>query len=183
MLHTDFTSCKTFDDVLASVKREITAECEAIMAKVKNLWFVPSPFAQMLIGKTKYKNFGIHGTGIATASDSLAAVKKYVFDEKSVSAEDMLAAVDANFENAPELLDKLRNEAPKMGPPICTQMPLRARRTVRAVSGEQVQALRCSTSGTQTISARLPTEESAASPSVPTSPQASLQRPQVPFRL
>ncbi len=115
MLHSDFTSCKTFDDVLASVKREITAECEAIMAKVKNLWFVPSPFAQMLLGKTKYKNFGIHGTGIATASDSLAAVKKYVFDEKSVSAEEMLAAVDANFENSPELLDKLRNESPKMG--------------------------------------------------------------------
>ena len=115
MLHTDFTSCKTFDDVLASVNREITAECEAIMGKVKDLWFGPSPFAEQLLGKIKYRNFGVHGTGIATASDSLAEIKKYVFDEKSVIAEEMLRSVDANFENTPELLDKLRGEAPKMG--------------------------------------------------------------------
>jgi len=115
MLHNDFVSCKTFDDVLASVKREINAECEAITGKVKNVWFVPSPFAELVVGEIKYRNFGIHGTGIATASDSLAAIKKYVFDEKSITAKEMLDAVDADFEGTPELLDKLRNEAPKMG--------------------------------------------------------------------
>jgi len=63
----------------------------------------------------KYNNFGIHGTGIATAADSLAAIKKYVFEEQSVSKAELLAAVDSNFENTPELLHKLRFEAPKLG--------------------------------------------------------------------
>ena len=63
----------------------------------------------------KYNNFGIHGTGIATATDSLAVIKKYVFEEKSLGKQELIAAVDANFENTPELLHKLRYEAPKLG--------------------------------------------------------------------
>jgi formate C-acetyltransferase len=63
----------------------------------------------------KYNNFGIHGTGIATAADSLAAIKKYVFEEKTIKKEDLIEAVDSNFENTPELLNLLRYNAPKLG--------------------------------------------------------------------
>jgi formate C-acetyltransferase len=63
----------------------------------------------------KYNNFGIHGTGIATAADSLAVIKKYVFAEKSLGKAELIAALDANFENDPELLHKLRFDAPKLG--------------------------------------------------------------------
>ena len=63
----------------------------------------------------KYNNFGIHGTGIATAADSLAVIKKYVFDEKIISKAELINAVDNNFENEPELLHELRFEAPKLG--------------------------------------------------------------------
>ena len=115
VLHSRFTSCKSFDEVVDAVKNEITAECESIMAKIKDLWFVPSPFMSVMLDEIKYRNFGFHGTGIATAADSLAAIKKYVFDEKYISAEDMVKAVDDNFEHYPDLLYKLRNEAPKMG--------------------------------------------------------------------
>lgn len=115
VLHSCFTSCKSFDEVMDAVKNEITAECESIMAKIKDLWFVPSPFMSVMLDEIKYRNFGFHGTGIATAADSLAAIKKYVFDEKYISAENMVKAVDDNFEHYPDLLYKLRNEAPKMG--------------------------------------------------------------------
>lgn len=115
VLHKDFVNCATFEEVMAAVKREINAECDVITGSINNLWFVPSPLVNVVMDEIKYQNFGVHGTGIATASDSLAAIKKYVFEEKSISAADMLAAVDANFENTPELLEKLRNEAPKMG--------------------------------------------------------------------
>ena len=115
VLHSRFTSCNSFDEVMDAVKGEITAECESIMAKIKDLWFVPSPFMSVMLDEIKYRNFGFHGTGIATAADSLAAIKKYVFDEKYISAEDMVRAVDDNFEHYPDLLYKLRNEAPKMG--------------------------------------------------------------------
>jgi pyruvate-formate lyase len=63
----------------------------------------------------KYNNFGIHGTGIATAADSLAAICKYVYEEKTVTASQLIAAVDSDFENYSELLHMLRYEAPKMG--------------------------------------------------------------------
>lgn len=115
VLHGCFAECDSFEDVMAAVKFEIDAECERITDSVKNLWFVPSPFLRLILKDIKYRNFGVHGTGIATASDSLAAIKKYVFDEKYITAREMLDAVDANFENTPELLSKLRNEAPKMG--------------------------------------------------------------------
>lgn len=115
MLHTSFLGCNTFDDVLSAVEKEIKSECESIMANIHDLWFVPSPFMSVMLDDIKYRNFGFHGTGIATASDSLAAIKKYVFDEKYISAEELVKAVDDNFENTPDLLYKLRNEAPKMG--------------------------------------------------------------------
>ena len=115
MLHRDFTSCKTFDEVMDAVKKEITDECESIMSKIKDIWFVPSPFMSVMLDEIKYRNFGFHGTGIATAADSLAAIRKYVFDEKYITAEELVKAVDDDFEHTPELLYKLRNEAPKMG--------------------------------------------------------------------
>ena len=115
MLHNEFTSCKTFDEVLDAVNKEIVAECDSIRAKIHDLWFVPSPFMSVMLDEIKYRNFGFHGTGIATAADSLAAIEKYVFDEKYITAEELVKAVDDNFEHYPDLLYKLRNEAPKMG--------------------------------------------------------------------
>ena len=115
MLHSEFTSCKTFDEVLSAVNKEIVAECDSIRAKIHDLWFVPSPFMSVMLDEIKYRNFGFHGTGIATAADSLAAIEKYVFDEKYITAEELVKAVDDNFEHYPDLLYKLRNEAPKMG--------------------------------------------------------------------
>ncbi|MBR4897033.1 MAG: pyruvate formate-lyase, partial [Clostridia bacterium] len=119
--HTSLLSAETFDDFAAAVKREIRAQAEEIMAKVHDLWFVPSPFLDLLYGGrdisqgNKYNNFGIHGTGISCAADSLAAIKKYVYDEKAVSKEDYLAAVDADFAGYDELLHRLRYESPKVG--------------------------------------------------------------------
>lgn len=110
-----------FDTFWQSVTAEIKSEVNAICDGIKNLWFVPSPFMDVCTDSEdvslggKYNNFGIHGTGVATAADSLTAIKKYVFDEKSISKEEYLKAVDTDFANSPELLHKLRYETPKMG--------------------------------------------------------------------
>lgn len=120
-LHADLAAADTFADFMKSVKDRIKAECIKITDSVKDLWFVPSPFMKVMMSVDdiadggKYNNFGVHGTGIATAADSLEAIKKYVFDEKSVSKEELIKAVDENFENSSELLAKLRYETPKMG--------------------------------------------------------------------
>ena len=63
----------------------------------------------------KYNNFGIHGTGCAPAVDSLAAIKRIVFDEKKLSISELTDVVDSNFEGHEKILAEVRNEAPKMG--------------------------------------------------------------------
>ncbi len=119
-LHHDLAGAATFGDFFAAVKARVTAQAAAITEGIRDLWFVPSPFMGVLTRPdihcgAKYNNFGIHGTGIATAADSLAAIRRYVFEEARLSKEALLKAVDENFENDPVLLHLLRYEAPKVG--------------------------------------------------------------------
>ncbi len=119
--HTSLKTSASFEDFVRAVEGEIRHEVDEIISKVRGVWFVPSPFLDLLYGGRDiskgnvYNNFGIHGTGISSAADSLAAIKKYVFDEKRITPDEYLAAVDADFENAPELLHLLRYETPKVG--------------------------------------------------------------------
>jgi formate C-acetyltransferase len=110
----------TFDSFLEAVRDELFVEIDRLTGSIKDLWFVPSPFLNLLMERNiaqggKYNNFGIHGTGIATAADSLAAIKKYVYEEKRIDKEAYLEAVKSNFETHDEFLPLLRQEAPKMG--------------------------------------------------------------------
>lgn len=119
-LHNSLNECENYDDFFDAVQKEIFEECNNICDNIKNLWFVPSPFMNVMMKGGiyeggKYNNFGIHGTGIATAADSLAAIEKYVFTDKTISKNDLLEAVDSNFEKHSEILPILRYEAPKMG--------------------------------------------------------------------
>ncbi len=120
VLHNDLLSCDCYEDFFDSVKNEIQKECDNICESINDLWFVPSPFMNVLMDcniydKGKYNNFGIHGTGIATAADSLAAIKKYVFEEKTLDKTYLIKAIDENFANSPELLHQLRYKSPKLG--------------------------------------------------------------------
>jgi formate C-acetyltransferase len=60
-------------------------------------------------------NYGVHGTGLSTAADSLASIKKFYFEEQSVSLEELSDALQNNFAGHEALQERLRNEAPKMG--------------------------------------------------------------------
>ena len=120
VLRKHLESSQSYEEFFGYIREEIQRESDRICAGIKDLWFVPSPFMNVLMGRNiadggKYNNFGIHGTGIATAADSLAVIKKYVFEEKTLDKAALIAALDANFENDPELLHKLRFEAPKLG--------------------------------------------------------------------
>lgn len=119
-LHESLEKSESFNDFMMAVEAEIKKQSDEICEGIKELWFVPSPFMNVMIdggiyNGAKYNNFGIHGTGVATASDSLAVIKKYVFEEKTISKTDLLEAVDSDFEKHSEILPILRFEAPKMG--------------------------------------------------------------------
>ena len=119
-LHKYLMECETFEEFLGKVKEEIQKECDAICDNIKDLWFVPSPFMNIMIDGgiydgAKYNNFGLHGTGVATAADSLAVISKYIYDEERFTKEALIEAVDSDFELHSEMLPILRYEAPKMG--------------------------------------------------------------------
>ena len=119
-LHKYLLSSDTFSDFLEKVREEVKNEADRICEGIDDLWFVPSPFMNVMMDCNiyeggKYNNFGIHGTGIATASDSLAVIEKYVFEDKTISKETLIEAVDSDFAKHREILPILRYEAPKMG--------------------------------------------------------------------
>jgi len=66
-------------------------------------------------GGARYNFTGVQGVGTATVGDSLAAIAWLVFDQKRVTMDQLLAAIDADFEGQEELRQMLLNKAPKYG--------------------------------------------------------------------
>lgn len=117
--------CNSFEEFYALVEAEIKKRCSAMVECHKNLYMKPSPIMSILSdcaierkvdisAGMKYNNYGIHGTGLASATDSLASIKKFCFDEKSISPNELIEVLKNNFTNAQEIFEKLRS-APKMG--------------------------------------------------------------------
>lgn len=115
-----------FEDLMANVKKAVFAQADKLRAGVHDIYMEPAPLMSILmdgcvekgtdISKgNKYNNFGFHGTGIATAVDSLAAIRKYVFEEKKITKAELLEALLTNFEGRERMANMLRYEAPKMG--------------------------------------------------------------------
>jgi pyruvate-formate lyase len=119
-------SSGTFEVFLSYVEKLIAEACKKTVAQCSNLWFIPAPFLSVLTqgcierkrdiseGAT-YNNWGLHGTGIATAVDSLTNIRRTIFEEQSLSAEDLIDAIDQDFKGHEELLHRLRYESPKFG--------------------------------------------------------------------
>jgi len=66
-------------------------------------------------GGAHYNFLTVEGIALATVADSLAAVKKLVYEEKSIRMEDLLNALKTNFEGSESLRQTLLNKAPKFG--------------------------------------------------------------------
>ncbi|MBQ6351635.1 MAG: pyruvate formate-lyase, partial [Lentisphaeria bacterium] len=65
-------------------------------------------------GGGEHYHFGCHGCGSSTAADSLAAVKKWVYDRREVTPEELLHALETNYRDADALRRKMQ-DAPKTG--------------------------------------------------------------------
>ncbi|MBE6560400.1 MAG: pyruvate formate-lyase [Ruminococcaceae bacterium] len=120
-VHADLALAETMEGFWESVRRVMREELASIMDGIRDVWFVPAPFMDVLTDSdditkgAKYNNFGLHGTGVACAADSLAAIEKYQFTDHFRSGGEYLRAVDSDFAEDTELLVKLRREAPKFG--------------------------------------------------------------------
>ena len=119
-------ACDCYEEFQAAVYACVRREAERICRQLKNVYLFPASFLSLMVegcserGQDiseggKYNNYGIHGTGITTAVDSLAAIKKYIFEEKKIEKRDLIQALKQNFEGYMELRNLLRYTAPKMG--------------------------------------------------------------------
>lgn len=68
-----------------------------------------------LKGGAIYNVRGVVLKSIVNCVDALAAIKKFVYDERTVSWEELLSALKADFEGHETLRQKLRNDSPKFG--------------------------------------------------------------------
>ena len=117
--------CDTFEELLGYIEPVFSEVCSE-MLKEPPVRFAPIPLLSMAVDgclesarmlndfPAKYNNHGFHGAGVANATDALAAVKKVIFDDRTVEKRELLEAMKANFVGY-DKLRKLLREAPKMG--------------------------------------------------------------------
>lgn len=125
-IHKHLMTCETFPELLEKTCEQISLEAQETIEEGNTRLLPEQPFLSIFMdgcmesltsmwqGGTKYHNFGVHGLAISVAADSLAAVKKNVYEEKTIGKQELLDALNNNFEGTPELRQKLLH-SPKMG--------------------------------------------------------------------
>lgn len=88
---------------------------------------MPVPFLSLVIddciangrdynaGGARYNTSYIQGVGIGTLTDSLAAIKYHIYEKKSFTMPELLAALDANFTGYDRLHHLVRENSPRYG--------------------------------------------------------------------
>ena len=119
-------TARDFESFKSRVVEVLNRKAKEITDGVKNIFIEPAPWQSVMMRDclatghdisegARYNNYGIHGTGLANAVDALAAVRKFVFEEKSVAPAQLLRDMDEDFSEDAQLLHTLRTRAPKMG--------------------------------------------------------------------
>ena len=127
----DAKTFKSYDALQSAVKKQLEHSMKyhaEFYATGRSLFahYMPSPFSSALVddciknatdmnaGGARYAMDGHTPIGMIDFIDSLAAIKKLVFNEKSVEINQLLEALSVNFEGYEELHEKLLS-APKYG--------------------------------------------------------------------
>ena len=120
------TDGDTFEGILARTSAQIKAQLTRLLDDYATLLLPPAPYYSVLMdgclerGRDlsrglRYNNFGVHGAHAVNAADALAAVQKFIFEDKSVATTEMVDALEADFEGYLTLQEKLVVEGPKVG--------------------------------------------------------------------
>jgi pyruvate formate-lyase/glycerol dehydratase family glycyl radical enzyme len=125
----DFTS---FDQLMEAFHQQMVHAIELKIvydgiARQAYAEFCPVPFTSLLIsdclengreyhdGGARYNLPLICGVGTGTMADSLAAIKKLVYDEEKISLEELVSALRSDFAGYERLRQMLLNRPPKWG--------------------------------------------------------------------
>ncbi len=111
--------CNDFEEFFSLVENDLYAECDRLIFESNQQRYRASPYLSVFVqgciesGKdisqagAVYNNYGCHGAGIATAADSLAAIKEVIFDNSIYSKEVLLDALKNNFIGYEEMRNRL----------------------------------------------------------------------------
>ena len=123
---------KSYDELYEAYKKQvehlidIKIEGSNIIEKIY-AEYMPAPFLSIITndcisrgkdynaGGARYNTNYIQGVGIGTITDSLAAIKYNVFDEKKFTMEELIKALEHNFEGYDMIANLVRNKTPKYG--------------------------------------------------------------------
>jgi formate C-acetyltransferase len=125
VIRRDLDKCEDFASFLIMVHMEIEAQCKALVTERSGLFCRPAPLMTVLMPEctknltdvtlgNKYNNYGIHGVGVATAADSIAAVNALVFNGHMTPAE-LIDALDQDFVGYESLRNRMLTKLPHMG--------------------------------------------------------------------
>ncbi len=104
------------------MKVEVNQYIESMFAR-----YVPAPFLSVVIqdcidkgrdyydGGPRYNTTYVQCCGIGTITDSMSAIRRHVFEDRSVAMGDLLDALRANFDGDEVLRQRLVNKTPKFG--------------------------------------------------------------------
>ncbi len=128
----DPSTFKSFEDVKQAFVDQLTFAVDRVakMAEVKDKAFAenyPYPLISSTIegclesgmditrSGARYNNGCMNGQALGTVTNSLAAIRWAVFEEKLVTMGELVKLLRSNFRGAEELRELLRNKAPKYG--------------------------------------------------------------------
>ncbi len=128
----DPSQFKSFDELYAAFIRQLEYIVD-LKIRVNNLIermyadHAPAPFLSVVIsdciangkdyynGGPRYNTNYIQCCGIGTVTDSLSAIKKHIFEDQSLTMEQLLDALSGNFEDNEALRQRLFNKTPFFG--------------------------------------------------------------------
>lgn len=123
---------KTYEELFEAYKKQveyfinIKIEGNNIIEKIY-AQYMPVPFLSLVTndcitngkdynaGGARYNTNYIQGVGIGTIADSFAAIKYNVYDNKKFTMDEMLSAIENNFEGHEEIHNMVCNKTPKYG--------------------------------------------------------------------
>lgn len=126
VVHKKLSVCADFEEFKGYLKQEISDICDELCEWADRVPRIDDACFSLFIPKCVmnytdsanfrdyYCNFGFHGAGIANAADALCAIDTLIFKEKSISPDELIAALDADFEGYSDLRNRLLG-CPKMG--------------------------------------------------------------------
>ena len=112
---------ETFDDVMADFKSRLTKfmpKGKAVDRPVTHPYFAASIKDCLAEASPTGVRHGIMGSILAqvgNSSDGLAAIKKFIYEEKTLTWKELVAAIEADYEGYEPIRQMIINRAPKFG--------------------------------------------------------------------